>query len=309
MKKVIIVYDNESGIDKTWSVSLKKDLCKCNIGVSELSLKKSTYDVWKKKFDTLLEDINEGATIITHGECSNIFVRYVVESKCKVNSFISLASSCDNKVDVTEVERKNFSSLVKYRYSIYSNMDDKCSEKELEKFALDIKANRSVYGFIGHLDASSKIMDVPFIIDIVKEIRAKNRKNIGRVVYVGIENKVGDATIKKYKEVKEYLTSKFRYVTTPLNSIEHIGVEKHKFKKYTDLIKESEFVILDIHPDSIEVGVEMMMAISMQKPTLVVAKSSIVIPDIVKCAYDEKDIKRYRNTEQLIEIIGEYIDE
>ena len=273
---------------------------------------RAKYNEWEKVLNELYnnEVLDENCIVIAHSDGASFMVKYLLERKCKVNAFISVAATVNSKEEfnVSDKERKDFASLVKYRYSVYSNMDKVCTEKELEKFAMDIKASRSVIGFGGHFDSKSKVEEVPYIVDIIKEIIVKDRKARGRIVYVGIENKASEAAIKKYKEVKEYLSTKFRYVTTPLTSIEHVGKEVHKFKRYTDLIRNSEVVVIDVHPDSLEVGVEMMMAISMKIPTLVVAKSSIVVPDIVTCAYGEKNIRRYRNTEDLINIVEEYLN-
>lgn len=311
MKKIIVVNSSDIPLEKLpWISSLENNIKGLGINVDSFSfpvLKRNSYGEWAKHMDFLMVENEEDIGIIAYGDGASFVVRYLSENKKNVKMFISIASSVNDGFEVSGQNKKDFSKLVKHRYSIYSNMDPVCSEKELEKFAIDIKASRSVVGFGGHFDSKSNIKEVPYIIDIVKEIIVKERKNSGRVVLVGQEDKVSDATLKKYKELKEYLSTKFRYVTTPLTSIEHVGKEPHKFKRYTDLIKESEIVIIDVQ-SSLEVGVEMMMAISMEKPTLVVAKSSITIPDIVSSAYGEKNIKRYRNADELINIIGGYLD-
>lgn len=313
MKKIIVINSSKTPLEKfPWISYLENNIAKLGVNVDSLSfpiIKNVSYRDWSKHMDFLMADNAEDVGIIAHGDGASFVVRYLSENKKSVKMFISLASSSEKDIfEVSEQDKKSFSKLVKHRYSVYSNMDPVCSEKELEKFAIDIKSSRSVIGFGGHFDSKSNVKEVSYIIDIIKDVLVKERKAHGRVVYVGQEENASEATIKRYREMKEFLSTKFRYVTTPLTSIEHIGKEAGKFKRYTDLIKESELVIIDVHPHSLEVGVEMMMAISMKIPTLVVAKSNIVIPDIVTCAYGERNIKRYRNTDELINMVGEYLD-
>jgi len=323
MKNYILVHGLNESLSDSWGPYLKKELSnfKGNVYMPELPKNHDTsYQSWKESFDKLYDEgiINKDSVIVTHSLSTNFVIRYLIEKECKINTYIAIAGFSDlvdrnieKKESIIPIikpflntveERKKFTKYATHRYAIYSNMDYMFSEANLEKFAVDIKAQRIILGFGGHFDATSKVKDVSFVVDIIKEINQKDRKSHGRVVFVGQEEKVSEASMKRYKEVKEYLATIFRYVTTPLTSIEHVGVEKHKFKRYTDLIKESDVVVIDV-AQSIDVGVEMMMAISMQVPTIVVAKSSISIPDIVLSAWGEKNIHRYRTTDELLKIL------
>ena len=324
MRNYIILHGLNESLNQYWGTYLEKEikLMGGRAYIPEFPKGKETsYDSWEKAADELYEKgiLNEETVVITHSLSTNFMITYLEKKQLKINAFIAIAGyselvekdverkSSINKIispflNTTE-DRKKFVKYAKHRYAVYSNKDRFFCEPNLEKYAIDIKANRTVMGSGGHFDPTNKLKELPLVMDIIKEIESKNRKSDGRVVYVGQEEGATEATIKKYKEVKEYLASKFRYVTTPLRGIEHKGVELGKFKKYTTLIKESDLVIIDISNASIDVGIEMMMAISMEIPTLVVAKSTANISSLVQCAWGNSNIKKYKNTQELITII------
>ena len=325
MRNYILLHGLNESLTQTWGIYLKEEIeIKLNGKVYMPELPKghdTSVENWKKAVDELYNSgvINNNCIIIAHSLSTNFMISYLLEKKCRINGFIAVSGYSDyldkevdrkssiNKIITpfmnTRKQREEFSRLVLHRFAIYSNMDFMFNVSNLEAYALDIRANRLVLGFGGHFDPTSKVKEVPYIMEILKEINAKNRKAEDRVVYIA-EEKDSESTIKKYKEIKEYLATKYRYVTTPLISMEHVGVEQHKFKRYTALIKDSELVIVDVS-DSVDVGVEMMMAISMKIPTLVVAKSNVEIPDIILSAWGTSKIKRYKSTKELIDIIEE----
>ena len=185
MKNVMLVH-GFNGVPKIYTYFKQKlEEKSYNVIIPEFPTKTNiTIDGFFKVFDEYKDIFDNELIVIAHSIGNAMFIKYVSQNNLKVGLYISLAGFGKNfivegredlnnviaPITITTEEKEKFITLVKDRYSIYSNNDHIVPLEILQTFPEIIDSNSILIEGIGHMGKKSGLEQLPQVIEIVKNM-------------------------------------------------------------------------------------------------------------------------------------------
>ncbi len=188
MKNVMLIH-GFNGVPKVYTYFKEKLEEKgYNIIIPEFPTKTNiTIDGFFKVFDKYKEYFNNELIVIAHSIGNAMFIKYISKNNLNVGLYISLAGFAKSfitegrddlntviaPITISMEERKKFITLVKDRYSIYSNDDHIVPFQILQDFTKTMNSRDMLIEGIGHMGKKSGLESLPEVIEIINDIEKK----------------------------------------------------------------------------------------------------------------------------------------
>ena len=184
MKNVLLIH-GFNGIPKIFEY-FRNELEKLNYNVimpnfpvrEEISI-----EGYFQVFDKYKDVFNEELIVVAHSIGNPMFIKYISKNQFEIDKYISLAGFSkdffnegkdvlNEKVKLTILTDKELTdakSLIKEKYSIYSDSDHLVPFKLLEQFCKEINSKAIPMKDIGHMGKKSGLEKLPKVIDLIRK--------------------------------------------------------------------------------------------------------------------------------------------
>lgn len=188
-KKVFILHGMSGSVDSSFGIKLKEDLIKMGYKIIQPSFttgKDITLSSWNNTLDENKDLIGEGDIFVCHSLACLYIIKYCVSNKISNKLIISVAGGLCRECEVfkgfehlipfipTNIEIDKFKQLNNKVYNIYSNNDHIYNLSQLERYTEATGATPIFLPNKGHFGASSGVVDVPEIIEIISKHNKHN---------------------------------------------------------------------------------------------------------------------------------------
>ena len=184
MKNVLLIH-GFNGIPKIFEY-FKEELEKndYNVIMPEFPVREEiTVEGYFDVFDKVRNYFNEDLIVVAHSIGNPMFIKYISKNELKIGKYISLAGFSkdffnegkdvlNEKVKLTiltDKELNDVRTLVKEKYSIYSDSDHLVPFNLLEQFCIDINSSAIPMKDIGHMGKKSGLEKLPKVIELIEE--------------------------------------------------------------------------------------------------------------------------------------------
>ena len=190
-KKVFILHGMSGSVDSSFGIKLKEDLIKNDYKIIQPSFttgKDITLLSWRNTLDKYKNLIGEEDIFVCHSLACLYIIKYCVSNKISNKLIISVAGGLCKECEVFEgfehlipfipsnLEIDEFNKLNNIVYNIYSNNDHIFNLSQLERYTEATCATPVFLQNKGHFGASSGVVDVPEIIEIILKHNKHNNK-------------------------------------------------------------------------------------------------------------------------------------
>ncbi len=185
MKNVMLIH-GFNGVPKIYTYFKEKlEEEGYNIIIPEFPTKTNiTIDGFFKVFDKYKAYFNNELIVIAHSIGNAMFIKYISKNNLNVGLYISLAgfakafitegredlNTAIAPITISMEEKEKFISLVKARYSIYSDNDHIVPFEILQEFTKIIDSKDMLIEGIGHMGKKSGLESLPQVIEIINNI-------------------------------------------------------------------------------------------------------------------------------------------
>jgi len=184
MKNVLLIH-GFNGIPKIFEY-FKEELEKndYNVIMPEFPVREEiTVEGYFNVFDNFRNYFNEDLIVVAHSIGNPMFIKYISQNKLKIGKYISLAGFLkdffnegkdvlNEKVKLiilTDKELNDVRTLVKEKYSIYSDSDHLVPFNLLEQFCKEISSVATPMKDIGHMGKKSGLEKLPKAIEFIEK--------------------------------------------------------------------------------------------------------------------------------------------
>lgn len=182
IRKVVILHGMGGSIDSSFGVNLKNNLKKLGFEIIQPSFttgKDITLLSWNDKMNEIKCLIGENDIFVCHSLACLFIVKYCVSNNMSNRLIISVAGGMCRENEVfdgfehlipfipNDYEINEFKKLNNKVYNIYSDNDHIYNLQQLERYTNATCATPIFLPNKGHFGASSGVVDIPEIIDII----------------------------------------------------------------------------------------------------------------------------------------------
>ena len=181
MKSVIVIHSYNGDTKDSIAPFIEKYCMEKNISYSFPIFpirSDATYESWKMIMKSI--SLNKDSIVIAHSLGTKFILKYLLDTKIKIDTYISVAGFCDFKgredlehiIKDFEIDEYDYCKVIgniKNRYSIYSDNDKMNSVQNCIKYADLLKAHKILIKGGNHFDPSSPIHHLTCIEEIIGE--------------------------------------------------------------------------------------------------------------------------------------------
>lgn len=183
-KNVFIMHGMRGSLDFSFGIRLKEELVKMNYEIVQPSFttgENITMVSWIEEMDNIKNAINDNTIFVCHSLSCLFIIKYCILNNIKNKLIISVAGGVCKESEIfkgfehlipfipTVAEFEEFCRLNNIVYNIYSDNDHIYNLTQLERYTEATCATPIFLPNKGHFGASSGVVDIPEIIEIISK--------------------------------------------------------------------------------------------------------------------------------------------
>lgn len=182
MKNVILIHSYNADTFESFAPSIEKMCVENNIPYIAPKFpirQEATFEGWEEIFNKC--DINEDSIIIAHSLGTQFIIKYLAKNSIKISTYISVAGFINyegrkdletilNRFKPSDIDFEKCKTLIKNKYSIYSDNDEVNEISKLENYANKLGAEKILLEGKGHFNPSSGVKCIDEVNRILKSI-------------------------------------------------------------------------------------------------------------------------------------------